>query len=74
VSNRDHIRDSIKTEVATQVTQEVEMQIRDYLPSSLTQQAVDTKKGIADMKIALANSSAFCFPNRTDILTPIWLQ
>lgn len=55
---RDHIRDSIKTEVATQVKQEVDTQIRYHIPISLTRQAVDANKGIADMRIALANSEA----------------
>lgn len=59
MSNRDHIRDSIKTEVATQVKQEVDTQIRYHIPISLTRQAVDANKGIADMRIALANSSVF---------------
>jgi hypothetical protein len=56
ISNRDHIRDSIKTEVAIQVKQEVDIQIRNHIPISLTLQAVDSRKRVADMRVALANS------------------
>jgi hypothetical protein len=42
------------------VKREIDMQIQDYIPMSLARQAVDIKKGIADTRIALANSSAFC--------------
>jgi hypothetical protein len=54
--NRDHIRDSIKTEVAIQVKQEVDIQTRNHIPTSLTLQVADSKKRVADMKVALANS------------------
>jgi hypothetical protein len=69
MSNRDHIRDSIKTEVAIQAKQEVDIQLQDHIPFSLTQQLVDSKKQIADIRVALENSSAFPFLYRTVSLT-----
>jgi hypothetical protein len=71
--SRDYIHNSIKTEVAIQVKQEVDMQIRDHLAVSLTQQAIDTKKRITEMRIALANSSAFVF-GTTICYSNLWSQ
>lgn len=64
---REHIRDSIETEVATQVKREVDIQIQDYIPKSLAQQAVEIKKRISDTRIVLANSSAFCNCSEEDV-------
>lgn len=37
----------------------MDIQLQHYIPISLTQQAVDSKKRIAEMRIALENSLAF---------------
>ncbi|KAF8070767.1 hypothetical protein FPV67DRAFT_1488664 [Lyophyllum atratum] len=55
---RDDISAQIKREVVSQVKVQMEQQIYDYIPVPLEQQAIDNKRQISEIKVALANSEA----------------
>ncbi|GLB37762.1 putative D-isomer specific 2-hydroxyacid dehydrogenase family protein [Lyophyllum shimeji] len=55
---RSDISAQIRREVAFQVKEQVDLQIRDHIPVPLEQQAIDNKRQISEIKVALANSEA----------------